>query len=552
MERRTPQFRIWSDLEDLFMAELFLTRRRLIEGALTAVSVTPALGWADLAWAQANQTLRIGMSAPNTTFDPHLQSNAPNNAVATHIFDTVVNNDENSRSAPGLATSWRVLDDNHWEFELRPNVRFSDGTPLTPEDISVSIDRATTIPSTASFRTYTRSIKAITSPEPGKLLVETKTPDPLLPNSLSRVRIISARFKDAPSSDFNAGRAAIGTGPYVFREYVPGSRIVLAANPNSWGPRPPWSDVVIRIVTDPGARLAALLSGDLDLIEQVPYEGIDRVNKDPRFQIVRGVSSRFVYLAMDTSRDVTPFITDMEGKPLPKNPLKDRRVRQALSIAINRQAIVDRVMEGNAIAASQFLPPGAPGTSPDVKPAPYDPNKAKAMLAEAGYPKGFRLTIHGPNDRIVNDSKIVQAAAQMFARIGIETRVEVMPWSVYSNKNNTNEFSVSLNSWGVNTGETSNPMLALVATANPSAGTGASNSGRYSNPELDAKLTEAMKTLDEAKRNKLLSEASEIVFTDQALLPLHHEMLVVAARKGLTYTTRADQYTLAMDVKPVA
>jgi peptide/nickel transport system substrate-binding protein len=531
------------------MSTWMTSRRTLLQGALGSLILGRAGGIEALA---QGQTLRIGMSAPNTTMDPHLQSNAPNNAVATHIYDTLVTNDEQSRSMPGLASSWRVLDDNRWEFQLRPNVRFSDGTPLTPEDISVSVERATTIPSTASFRTYTRSIKSITSPEPGKLLIETKSPDPLLPNSLSRIRIISAKFKDAPSSDYNAGRAAIGTGPYMLREYTPGSRVILAPNPNYWGPRPPWSEVVLRMVTDSGARLAALLSGDLDLIEQVPYEGVDRVKKDARFQIIRGTSSRFVYMALDTGRDVTPFITSSDGKPLPKNPLKDKRVRQALSMAINRQALVDRVMEGNAVASSQFLPPGQPGTSPNVKPTPYDPNKAKALLAEAGYPQGFRLTVHGPNDRIVNDDKIVQAVAQMFTRIGLDTRVEVMPWSVYSTKNNSNEFSVSLNSWGVNTGETSNPMLALVATHNPSAGTGASNSGRYSNPELDAKLAEAMRTLDDDKRNKLLGEASDIVFGETALLPLHHEVLLVAARKGLTFTTRADQYTLAMDVKPSA
>jgi peptide/nickel transport system substrate-binding protein len=525
--------------------------RRTLLGALGGLIAGPMTGTIRVALAQG-QTLRIGMAAPNTTMDPHLQSNAPNNAVATHIYDTLVTNDEQSRSAPGLATAWRVLDDTHWEFDLRPDVRFSDGSPLTPEDIAVSVERATTIPSTASFRTYTRSVKSIASPSAGKLLIETKSADPLLTNSLSRIRIISAKFKDAPSSDFNAGRAAIGTGPYILKEYVPGSRVVLAPNPTYWGPRPPWSEVVLRVVTDAGARLAALLSGDLDIIEQVPFEGIDRVKKDQRFQVIRGVSSRFVYLSLDTGRDVTPFITGPDGKPLAKNPLKDRRVRQALSMAINRQGVVDRVMEGNAVLASQFLPPGAPGTSPDVKPVPFDPNKAKAMLAEAGYPNGFRLTIHGPNDRFVNDDKIVQAVGQMFARIGIDTRVEVMPWSVYSTKVNANEFSVALNSWGVNTGETSNPMLALVATFDKNAGTGASNSGRYSNPELDAKLAEAMKTLDEAKRNNLLAEASAIVFNDTALLPMHHEVLLVAARKGLSYTTRADQYTLAMDVKPSA
>jgi peptide/nickel transport system substrate-binding protein len=528
---------------------MMVSRRTLLNSLLGGLAASQAVRWTGAVAAEGQGALRIGLSAPNTTLDPHLLSNAPNNAVATHIFDAIVANDFQSRSRPGLAASWKVLDDTHWEFELRQNVLFSDGSPLTLEDIQVSIARATNIPSAASFRTYTRSVKSITQQSPGKIVIETKAPDPLLPNSLGRIRIISAKFKDAPSSDYNAGKAAVGTGAYVLKEYVPGSRIVLTPNPHYWGPKPPWSEVTLRIVTDAGARLAGLLSGDLDIIEQAPYEGLEKIKNDARFQVIRGVSSRLVYLTLDADHATTQYITGTDGKPLPNNPLKDIRVRQALSMAINRQAIVERVMEGNAVVASQFLPPGGAGTSPNVKPIAYDPAKAKALLAEAGYPKGFRLTIHGPNDRIVNDAKIVQVLAQMFARIGVETKVDVMPWSVYSTRGTTHEFAVSLGSWGVNTGETSNPLLALTATFNPEAGTGASNGGRYSNPALDAKLEAAMKVLDDGKREKLLGEASEIVFNDVALIPLHHEVLVLGARKDIAFTPRADQYTLAMEVK---
>lgn len=528
-----------------------ISRRALMQWALGGAAVLQGISWTGLAQAAANGQLRIGMAAPPTTLDPHLKSNAPNNALATHIYDTLVINDEKSISRPGLATAWRVVDDTHWEFDLRPDVRFSDGEPLTVDDIVVSFDRANTIESTASFRTYTRNINSITSPQPGKLLIETKQPEPLLPNSLSRIRMIRAKFKDTPSDQFNNGTAAIGTGPYVLKEYVSGNRVALSANPNYWGPKPALPDVELRIVTDAGARLANLLAGDLDLVEQVPYEGVARVEKDERFHIIRGVSSRVVFFSLDTFRDVTPFITGKDGKPLDRNPLKDLRVRQALSMAIDRSAIVERLMQGNAIVASQFLPAGAPGTSAAIKPVPFDAAKAKALLAEAGYPEGFRLTIHGPNDRIVNDSKIVQAVAQMFSRIGLEVSVEVMPWSVYADKADAHEFSINLDSWGVNTGETSNPMTALVATQNPDAGMGIANSGRYSNPDLDAKLAVAKRTLDDAKREKMLSELSEIVFNDVAVIPMHHEVLVVAARKDLQFTTRADQYTLAMNAKTV-
>lgn len=515
------------------------TRRQLLATTL-ATALLPAI-----ARAATPAQLRIGLSAPNTTMDPHLLSNAPNNAVASHIFDALVTNDEQSHSTPGLAESWKVTDDTHWVFTLRP-AAFSDGTPFTAADAIASLERATTIQSAASFRTYTRSIKAMQAPDPHTLAIETHAPDPLLPNSLSRIRVISARFKDASTADFNAGRAAVGTGAFVLKEYTPGSHVLLTRNDAWWGPRVAWSEVQLRVATDPGGRLAALLAGDLDFIENVPAEGSQRITADQRLHMIRGTSSRVVYIAMDQRRDVTPFITDRDGKPLDRNPLKDLRVRQALSLSINRTGIVERVMSGNAVPAGQFLPKGGLGTASDVDVPPYDPARAQALLKEAGYPNGFRLTLHGPEDRYINDAKIVQAVAQMFTRIGVETRVDVMPWSVYAGRNA--DFSVFLTAWGVNTGETSNPLSAICATPDKAAGLGIANEAGYSNPAMDAKLKQALRTLDDTARNALLAEASSLAFHDAAILPLHFEVSVWGARRELAYATRADQYTLAMGV----
>lgn len=529
------------------MFENDLHRRTVLKTMLGGFVSLPLVGLPGVSLAQT-KTVRIALSAPPTTVDPHLQSNAPNNALATHIFDSVVTNDPQSKSVPGLAVSWKTIDDTHWEFELRPGVTFSDGSPLTPEDIIVSFNRATTIESVASFKTYTKSIKSMTG-DGNKLVVETKTPDPLLPNSMSRIRIISAKHKDSPSADFNNGKAAIGTGPFVLESYVPGNKVVLKRNDRYWGEKLPFEQVELQVISDDAARLAALLSGGVDLIEEMPYNGIQKVESSKDFHIVRGVSSRVVYLAMDQHRDQSPFIKDKSGQPLDKNPLKDTRVRKALSMAINRAGIVKQVMEGNAQPASQFLPKGAPGTSDKIDVETYDAAAAKALLAEAGYPDGFQLTMHGPNDRYINDAKIVQAVAQMFTRIGVQTTVDVMPWSVYSAKNSAGEFSLSLSSWGVNTGETSNPIVATVATASKEKGLGGSNSGRYSNPKVDEMLATALGTLDDAKRNAILADICTIVFEDHAVLPLHHEAVVVATRNGVDYTTRADQYTMAMGVR---
>lgn len=496
----------------------------------------------------ASGALRIGLAAPNTTLDPHLLSNAPNNAVATHLFDSLVVNDEASRSVPGLAESWTRESDTRWTFHLR-DARFSDGAPLTAADAIASLRRATDIPSAASFRTYTRGIARMAAPDPRSLVVETRAPDPLLLNSLSRIRIIPARFADAASTEFNAGRATVGSGPYLLREYVPGNRVVLARNDAWWGGRTPWETVTLRVVTDDAARLAGLLAGDLDLIEAVASANSGRVRDDPRLHLIRGVSSRFVYVSLDHVNDVSPYVAGPDGRPLDHNPLKDRRVREALSLAVNRAALTERVMEGDAVAASQFLPRGGPGTSDALDVPPHDVARARALLAEAGYPRGFRLTVHGPNDRFANDAKIVQALAGFFTRVGIESRAEVMPWTSYAGRNaRRTELSCFIGSWGVNTGETSNPLSALVATEDPAAGMGASNRGRYANPELDRRLSEALRTLDDSRRNALLAEASEIAFRDVAVIPLHHEVSVWAARRGIAYAPRADQYTLATGV----
>lgn len=531
------------------MHKRFLTRRALISGAAGALTAVPALGWPRPAAAQESDRLRIGMATPPTTLDPHFQSNAPNNAIAMHLFDALVNNDEASLPTPCLATSWRPLDDTHWEFVLRQGVKYSDGTPFQPEDLLASVERINTLPSPASYRTYTRSIKAITWPEPGKIVVETRAPDPLLLNSLGRIRIVAARHKETPTAEFNAGRAAIGTGPYLIKEFSQGSHLLLVRNEDYWGPKPAWKEVLVRMIADDGARTAGLLSGDLDIIEEVPFEAVERITRDQRFHIIRGLSSRIVYFAFDHARDVTPFATDPDGKPLPRNPMKDLRVRQAMSLAINRKAIVSQVMAGNAEVASQFLPKGAPGTSPNLDPIPFDPERAKKLLAEAGYPNGFRLVIHGPNDRYINDAKVVQAVAQMLTRIGIQTKVEVMPWSVYAAKYNNNEFTLHLRSWGVNTGETSNPLTAVTGTYDKDRGTGSSNGGRYSNPAADQTVLKATQTLDDKARNQLLAEASEAVFNDVGIIPLYHELVQYAARKGIDYKTRGDQYSLAMGIR---
>ena len=508
---------------------------------------------AGLAATAVAQDIVIGLGANVTSIDPHYHNLSPNSAIAWHIFDRLVHVDEKQRPVPGLATEWKAIDDTTWEFKLRQGVKFHDGSVFSAEDVVATLKRVPWVPNSPSaFTTYTRQIKETIVVDPYTIRFKTEKPFPLMPAYLALVNIVSRKFEAAPTNDFNGGRAAIGTGPFKFVEYVPGDRIVLQRNDEYWGAKPHWVRVTLKLITNDPARVAALLAGDVQMIEAVPTTDVPKLKNNSSVAIARAVSNRLIYLHVDSFRPQTPYATDKAGAVLPNNPLKDKRVRQAISKAINRPAIVERLMEGEAIPAGGLLPEGFFGVSPKLKPEAFDPDGARKLLAEAGYPNGFGLTIHGPNDRYVNDEKILQAIGPMLNRVGIDTRVITQPSATYFSQSGPPSFAytVMMLGWAAGTGETSSPLRAIFATYDPEKGAGLSNRGRYSNPKLDQLLAEALQTVDDPKRDKLLQEASEIGIGDVAIIPLHFQVNLWALRKGLAYAPRADEYTLAQFVRP--
>jgi peptide/nickel transport system substrate-binding protein len=414
-------------------------------------------------------------------------------------------------------------------------------------------ERAPVVPnSPSSFSNY---IRERTYKKIDDYTIRIASPDPysLVPNELSGYHIVSKKYGEgATTADYNSGKAAIGTGPYKFAKYVPGDRIVYTRNESYWGGKPPFEKVILKFLKAGPSRVAALLSGEVDLIEDVPTPDVERLRRDARVTLVQGVSSRVIFLMMDQWRDVSPFIKGKDGSDIP-NPLKDRRVRLALSEAINRDALVSRVMEGIALPAGQFLPDGYFGTSPKIKPAAYDPAGAKKLLAEAGYPNGFKITVHGPNGRYVNDMKILEAISQMWTRVGVETQFETMPPGVFFSRASQGaqgepEFSVSLIGWSPPSAENSGALKPIVGTYDRDKGTGTSNFGRYSNAEVDRLSGEALATVDDGKRAEILARATETALEDQAVIPLHYQVNVWGLRKGLTMKARADEATMARSV----
>ena len=461
--------------------------------------------------------------------------------------------DADSRMIPGIATSWKTLDPTTWEFKLRKGVKFHDGSELTAEDVAFSIDRVAQIPnSPGPFVAYTKAIVGKQIVDPYTIRFKTAAPHPLMPNDLSTIYIVSRKVATGASTeDFNTGKATVGSGRFRFVRYANGDRVELARNDAYWGEKAPWEKVTFRIVKNEASRVAALLSGDVDAIEQPPIADLPRVKSDPRFTVSSKISHRVIYFNFDHLERTSPFVTGKDGKPLAKNPLRDLRVRKAISKAINRPAIAERVMEGQATPAGQLVSEKLFGNVPGMKAEAYDPDGAKKLLAEAGYPDGFNLTIHGPSGRYVNDEKIVQAVAQMLTRVGIASKVETAPMGPYSGRASKQEFSFHMVGWGASTGEASSPLRSLLATFNRDKGLGAVNWGRYSNAKVDYVVEQAIQQVDDENRRAMLQQATKLAMDDLGIMPVHFQYTIWATRKGVAYAPRTDEYTLAFQFRPV-
>jgi peptide/nickel transport system substrate-binding protein len=530
-----------------------MTRFRLSAALAALLVALPGLASA--------QELKIGLAAEPSAMDPHFHNLGPNNSMTKHIFDRIVDQDENQRLKPMLATSWKTVDETTWEFKLRSNVKFSDGSDFTANDIIYTYCRVPKVEnSPSSMAINVRAITAMSAPDPLTLVIKTASPHPLLPNEVSGLGILSAKANGAgavtfdrqeckglgtlPKTEaFNSGQAAIGTGPYKLSRFTKGDRVILERNDSYWGEKPAWQRITFRPITSAGPRVAALLSGDVDLIENVPIQDLNRVKQNADFKVVQGLSNRVIYLHFNYLDDTPPGV-DAGGK----NPFRDKRVRAAISKAIDRDAIVARIMGGVAVPAGELLPNVMFGANKEMGASKPDVEGAKKLLAEAGFPNGFTLVLATPNDRYINDAQISQAVAQMLTRIGIKVSLDAMTQSTFFAKRNKREFGFWLAGWGSDTGEMSSPLKALVSTPNKDTGMGATNPGGYSNPKVDETLKKALATVDDAKRAELLAEGSRIVMDDFGAIPLHFEMTTWAFKKDLGYVPRADQATQGQSV----
>jgi len=498
-------------------------------------------------------TLTIGRANEPQSIDPQFSRTGNNQMTAIHIYDRLVSTDQNVRIEPGLAERWENVNPTTWRIYLRKGVKWHDGRNFTAEDVLFSMERAPNVPnSPASFAGSVASIQNMTIIDPHTIEMTSKKPDPLFVNNIGTVYILPKHLAEtAVNADYNSGKAAIGTGPYQFVKWVPGDSLVLKRNPNYWGTKPAYDEVIMKFISNDAARVAALLSGSVDLIDLVPPNDVQMLRKDSRYDVHQVASVRLIYLAL-TQRDKTPLFTDNKGQPLTVNPFQDTRVRQAVNLMIDREAIVDRVLSGAGEPAGQTVPEGVFGFDSSMKPVKPDLAKAKALLTEAGYPNGFGLTIFGSNDRFSQDGEVTQALGQLLTRGGLQiNEVKTMPYSVYSKEAGKGSFPAFVFSYGNSTGEVSRGLLSMFHTYDKKGtGHGTLNRFRYSNPSLDALLVEAIQDFNDESREAKLQKAAALAMKEAAIVPLYFQSVAWASRADISFQPRKDERTLAMGAAP--
>lgn len=519
-----------------------------------AVGLAAILALGPAAGAQA-QTLTIGVRAGPESIDPHFTATGTHAEALKHVFDTLTWSGDGLEIEPRLAESWKAIDATTWEFKLRKGVKFHDGSDFTAEDVKFSIERIPVVTGPNPLTIYVRRVQATEIVDPHTIRIKTDGPAPNLPNDFIRLFIVSHKAaagltKDTANEAFNSGKAAIGTGPYKFVSWTPKEQLVLDRFDGFWGPKEPWARHVRKEIPNDAARVAQLKAGQVDLIVRVPASDVPTLKQDPRLSVVT-VDTVYVFNMELDMRDKTPQVAAKDGSPLDRNPMQDPRVREAIDLAIDRNALAEIAMEGLGKAQNQLVTPSIFGYSKKLPPRKYDPAAAKRLLAEAGYPNGFKVTFSFTSDRLPGDRQVGTSVAQMLAAIGIDAQANAQPAAVFFPARTRGDFSMSMSGWGTLTGEAHYTLSSVVHSNDKEKKFGAFNVTGYKNPVMDKLIQDAAVEMDEAKRRALLEQANELVAVDRPRLPLVAVGSAWAMQKAkVKITPRVDEDTLAMNIRP--
>ena len=511
--------------------------------------VLSALALAVLAAAGVSHaaTLRIAGANDILTFDPHAQNHQTTLAYQQMVYESLVRYNEKYEVEPSLAAKWTMVSPTQIRFELRKGVKFHDGAPFTADDVVFSLNRAMTPPS--NMTAYVQSVKEVKKVDDHTVDVILKGPSPVVLRELVEARIMNkawaeknnaTKAQDYKAKEENfASRNANGTGPFTLVGWQPDTKTTLKKNPNWWDkPKGNIDEIVFTPIKSAATRSAALISGQVDMVVDPPVQDLERIKRDPNIRVIEGPENRTIFFGFDQFRDEL-MGSNIKGK----NPLKDKRVRQALYQAVDMAAIEKTVMRGLGKPTGTMIAPMVNGWTKELgaRASKYDVNAAKKLLADAGYPQGFELTLDCPNDRYVNDEAICQAVTAMWTRIGVKTKLQTNPMSIHSAKIQKFDVSAYMLGWGVATFDALYSLDSLISTVDPKGGAaGNFNCGRMSNPTVDNLIQQIKTEMDEKKRNDMIHEALQIVKNDYNYLPLHDQIRPWAMRKGVTTLHRAD------------
>jgi peptide/nickel transport system substrate-binding protein len=515
--------------------------------ARCALSVALAVGGAFAATAASAVTYKFANQGDALSMDPHSLNESLQLNFTLNIYEPLVGRGKKLELVPALATDWKQTAPTVWRFNLRKGVQFHDGTPFTADDVIFSYERAKGDGS--DVKTYVGSIKEITKINDHAIDIVTTEPFPILPDVLSLWAILSKKWctenratqpvDKRKGIENTASFKANGTGPFRLRSREPGIRTTLVRNLNYWDKSIETNidEVIFTPIGNASTRVAALLSGEIDMMEPVPVQDIGRLSAAPNIKVLQAPELRTIFLGMDQSRNELLF-SNVKGK----NPFKDKRVRQAFYQAIDINAIQKTVMRGASAPTGLMAAPGIKGVPMDLNGRlPYDTSAAQKLLADAGYPQGFEVGMNCPNDRYVNDEDICKAVAAMLARINVKVNLMSESKATYFPKILSRSTSFYLLGWTPGSYDSHNPLFALMATPG-AGGQGQFNLGSYSNPKID-ELTKAIATeTDDKKRTAMIREAMKIHQDDVGHLPLHQQALAWAMKKSVKTVQLADNF----------
>jgi peptide/nickel transport system substrate-binding protein len=499
-------------------------------GALLAATVITTV-------AADARSLRWARSQDATTLDPHSGNTGPNHVLAHNIYEPLVIRGFDGKLQGVLATSWQVLpnDPTTWEFKLRPNVRFHNGAAMTADDVVFSMKRA--LMPAADMKSLLVGVTDIVKVDDLTVHFKTNGPNPLLVNNLTNLFIMDKDWAEANNAatpqnlrervENGATRQANGTGPFTLVTREPDVRTVMRVFEGHWDRANAThgiTEIVYRPIPEAATRVAALLSGEIDYLQDVPVQDIARLQTAPGIRVNTGPENRPIFLGMNVGLPELRS-SDVKGK----NPFADVRVRQAISTAINREAIQRVTMRGQSTPVGVIATPFINGYTKELDTWPrYDVAAARALLAQAGYPNGFTVTLHCTNDRYVNDEGICQSAVSMLGQIGIRATLVAQSLRVHFPGIQRGEYDFYLLGWGIPTFDSHYVFNDLYRTKTQSAGTW--NGTGLSNPELDRQIDSLNSEVDTAKRNATIAQIWQWIKANDVYVPIHMQFIAGAMR----------------------